>query len=171
MLNIVRVLFNICLLKDGPEDLPYSYVLFSIITIFSFIVSVLIGHIVHDLYVATTTSLAGLFFTIIFTKLLLIKKSERLLQTLIAMFGSVTIINIFSIPSVYSLTYLELSEMTKTFFGITTFALFVWIIIVYGYIFSKALSVLMGYGLAISVGYAVLSLMILELFIAGNTLT
>ena len=37
--------------------------------------------------------------------------------------------------------------------------------------FSKALSSLMGYGIAISVGYALLSIMILDLFVAGFTTT
>lgn len=171
MLNIVKTLFNICLLKDGPEDLPCSIVLLGFFLLASLVVSILIGSIVQDMYVASVSSIASLFFTFIFTKILLLKKPERFLQTFSAMLGSVVIINIFSIPSIYSLTYLELGEMTKLFFGMTIFALFIWIIIVYGYIFSKALSALMGYGLAISVAYALLNLMILEFFIVGNTTT
>lgn len=171
MFNIVKILFNICLLRDGPEDLPYSHVILSLIIVLSFIVSVLIGSIVHDINTSILSSIAGLFFTFIFAKLLLIKKPERFLQTFCAMLGTVTIINLFSLPSVYSLTYLELSETVNMFFSLTGFALFVWIVIVYGYIFSKALSSLMGYGLAISVGYALLSLMILEFILNGTTFT
>ena len=62
------------------------------------------------------------------------------------------------------LTYLKLGETAQMFFSLTGFALFVWVVIVYGYIFSKALSSLMSYGIAISVGYALLSIMILDLF-------
>ena len=171
MFNFVKILFNICLLRDGPEDLPYSHVILSLIIVLSFIVSVSIGSIVHDINTSILSSIAGLFFTFIFAKLLLIKKPERFLQTFCAMLGTVTIINIFSLPSVYSLTYLELSETVNMFFSLTGFALFVWVVIVYGYIFSKALSSLMGYGLAISVGYALLSLMLLEFILNGTTST
>ena len=171
MFNFVKILFNICLLRDGPEDLPYSHVILSLIIVLSFIVSVSIGSIVHDINTSILSSIAGLFFTFIFAKLLLIKKPERFLQTFCAMLGTVTIINIFSLPSVYSLTYLELSETLNMFFSLTGFALFVWVVIVYGYIFSKALSSLMGYGLAISVGYALLSLILLEFILNGTTST
>ena len=171
LFNIVKILFNLCLLRGGPEDLPYSHVLLGLIVVASFIVSVSIGSIVHDTNISVLSSIAGLFFTFVFVKLLLIKKPERFLQTFCAILGTVTIINIFSLPSVYSLTYLELSETAKMFFSLTGFALFVWVVIVYGYIFSKALSSLMGYGLAISVGYALLSLMILEFIVAGSVTT
>lgn len=171
MFNIVKILFNICLLRGGPEDLPYSHVLLSLIVVVSFIVSISIGSIVHNTNISVLSSIAGLLFTFVFAKLLLLKKPERFLQTFCAMLGTVTIINIFSLPSVYSLTYLDLSESAKMFFSLTGFALFVWVVIVYGYIFSKALSSVMGYGLAISVGYALLSLMVLEFFVAGNAPT
>lgn len=164
MLNVVKVLFNICLLRDGPEDLPCSYVFLGALIIISLVVSVLIGSIVLNVNISGLSSIAGLLFTFIFVKLLLLKKPERFFQTFSAMLGTVTIINLISLPSVYSLTYLELSETVTMFFSLTGFVLFIWVVIVYGYIFSRALSSLMGYGLAISVGYALLSFMVLEYF-------
>ena len=68
-----------------------------------------------------------------------------------------------SLPSIYSLAYFEFGETAQMFFGLTGFALFVWVIIVYGYIFSKALPLVVSYGMAISVGYALLSIMIFNL--------
>ena len=164
MLNVVKALFNICLLRDGPEDLPCSYVFLGILIITSLVVSVLIGSIVLNVNISGLSSIAGLLFTLIFVKLLLLKKPERFLQTFSAMLGTVTIINLISLPSVYSLTYLELSVTATMFFSLTGFVLFIWVVIVYGYIFSRALSSLMCYGLAISVGYALLSFMVLEYF-------
>ena len=171
MFNVVKILFRICLLREGPEELPHSYVLLGLIIFISFVISVFIGSIVHSIKIAGLSSIAGLFFSFAFTRILLLKKSDRFLQTFIAMLGTVTIINIVSLPSIYSLTYLKLAETAKMFFNLTGFALFVWVVIVYGYIFSKALSSLMGYGIAISVGYALLSIMILDLFVAGFTTT
>ena len=96
------------------------------------------------------------------------KNPERFLQTFSAMLGTVTLINIVSLPGTYSLRYLKLGHTAELFFALTAFALFVWIVIVYGYIFSKALSCAMSYGIAISVGYALLQVMLLELFISGS---
>ena len=168
MFKIVNTLVNICLLREGPQELPHSYVLLIITIIISMIVSILIGTIVYGLEIAGLSSIAGLLFSFIFTKFLLFKKPERFLQTFIAMLGTVTIINIVSIPSIYSLIYFNLNEIFVTFFNITIFALLVWVVIVYGFIFSKALSSMMGYGIAISVGFVLLNMMILEFFVAGN---
>ena len=169
MFRIVNTLLNICFLREGPEDLPHSYVLLFMIIIISIIVSMLIGAMVYGLKIAGLSSIAGLLFSFVFTKILLLKKPERFLQTFMAMLGTVTIINIVSIPSIYSLLYFKPGEIALMFFNATIFALLVWVIIVYGFIFSKALSSMMGYGIAISVGFVLLNMMILEFFIAGNS--
>lgn len=171
MIKLVKTLFNICLLRGGPEELPHSYVFLSLIIVTSFVISVLIGSIVHDVKIAGLSSIAGLFFSFAFAKILLLKKPERFSQTFSAMLGADAIISIVSIPSFYSLAYLKLGEIAEMFFSLTIFTLLVWIVIVYGYIFSKALSSLMSYGIAVSVGYALLSSMIFNLFVAGNTPT
>ena len=171
MSSIVKTLINICLLRDGPDQLPASYVLLSLLVVISLVVSTLIGTFFYSLQISGVSSIAGLFFSFVFAKLLLFKKPERFMQTFTAMLGTAIIIHILSLPSVYSLTSLDLNESSKSLFSITSFALLVWNVIVYGYIFSKALSSVMSYGVAISVGYTLLSLMIVEYFIIGNVPT
>lgn len=171
MHKYLKTLFNICLLREGPEKLPHSYVLLGLVAAISFSVSVYIGSIDYSVSFAGLTSIAILFFSFLFTKLLLLKKPERFLQTFSAMLGADAIITTMSIPSFYSLTYLKLGEIAQIFFSLTIFALFIWAVIVYGYIFSKALSSQMGFGLALSVSYALLGNFIFSLFLAGNTST
>ncbi len=171
MFKLVKDFFNICLLRGGPEELPYSYVLLGVTIVVNVFLSVLIGSMIHNLKLAGLTSIAALFFSFVFVKLLLHKKPERFVQTFSAMLGVDAIISIISLPSVYSLAYLKPGETAIMFFNLTGFALLVWVVIVYGYIFSKALSSMMGYGVAISVGYALLTIMIIEFIVAGNTVT
>lgn len=168
---MLKILINICLLRGGPEELPCSYVLLGLVIIVNILVSVLIGSMIHDVKTAGLTSVAALFFSFVFVKLLLHKKPERFLQTFMAMLGADTLISLVSIPSIYSLSNLKPGETAEMFFSLTGFALFVWVVIVYGYIFSKALSSMMGYGVMISVGYALLTIMIIELIVVGNTPT
>ena len=171
MQGIIKTFINICLLRDGPDKLPFSYTLLILVAAVSVGVSILIGAIVHDVKIAVISSIAGLFFSFVFAKLLLFKYPERFLQTFLAMLGTATFINIISLPTVYSLTYLELNESSEVLFKISAFALFIWVVIVYGYIFSKALSSVMSYGVAISVGYTLLSILILEYLIVGSSAT
>ena len=168
MSTTLRTLFNICLLRQGPEALPCSRMLLGALLVISFMISVLIGGMIYSVKAAVLSSVAGLFVSFAFAKILLLKKPERFLQTFSAMLGTVTLINIVSLPSSYSLQYLQLGETAELFFGVTGLALFVWVVIVYGYIFSRALSSAMSYGVAISVGYALLHIIVLEMFISAS---
>ena len=169
MLSLVRAFFNICLLRAGPEDLPHSYVLLGLTIIVNFSISVLIGSMDHNIKIASISSIVALFFAFAFTKILLLRKPERFLQTFCAMLGVDIIISIAAIPSIYSLAFLNPGEAAESFFKLTGLALFVWVVIVYGFIFSKALSSMMGYGITISVGYALLTIMIVNIVITGYT--
>lgn len=171
MLKYLKTLFNICLLREGPEKLPHSYVLLGLVAAISFSVSVYIGSIDCNVNFAGLSSIAVLFFSFLFTKILLLKKPERFLQTFSAMLGVDAIISTMSIPSVYSLIYLKLGKIAQIFFSLTILCYLVWAVIVYGYIFSKALSSQMGFGLALSIGYTLLGTFIFSLFLAGNTPT
>lgn len=168
MPELVKTLFNICLLRKGPEDLPCDMSIMMFLIGVSFAVSVWLGTIIYDPQMAGLSSIAGLFFSFVFAKLLLLKNPERFMQTFCAMMGTVTLINLISVPVVYPLSNEELNENLVLFFGLLSFALFIWIIVVYGFIFSRAIASTLGNGVAISVGYALLSIMILQLFLASR---
>lgn len=169
-MDILKRLFNICLLRSGPEDLPHSHTLLGVLIIVNLAASMLIGSLVTEFRVAGLSSVTALLFSLAFTKLLLLRKPERFLQTFSAMLGTDAIISIASFPSFYSIQYLPLSDVARLFFNVTVFVLSVWVVAVYGYIFSKALSTLMGYGIAISVGYALLITLVISLLSGGNAL-
>jgi len=168
MPEFVKTLFNICLLRKGPEDLLCDMSLMMLLIGVSFAVSVWLGVIIYDLQIAGISSIAGLFFSFIFAKILLLKNPERFIQTFCAMMGVVTLINLISVPVVYPLSNEELDENLVLFFGLLSFVLFIWVIVVYGFIFSRAIDSTLGNGVAISVGYALLSIMILQLFLSGR---
>lgn len=168
MTGVLKTYMNICLLREGPEVLPCSWAFLGLVTVVSLGVSVLVGSMAYDVAAALLASIAGLFLSFVFARILLTKKPERFLQTFSAMLGTITLINIVSLPGSYSLRYLKLGHTAELFFALTAFALFVWVVIVYGYIFSRALSCAMSYGIALSVAYALLQVILLELFISGS---
>ncbi len=168
MFKIVNKFFNICLLREGPEDLPADSSLLIRLVAASVVISFWLGSLVHDTNVAGLSSVAGLFYSFLFTKLLLLKKPERFMQTFCAMLGTVILINLISVPVIYPLTNPELNETLVAIFGLLSFALLIWIVVVYGFIFSRAISTSLGNGVSISVAYTLLSIIILELFLAGR---
>ena len=163
MINIIKIIFQICLLRKGPEDLPADGSVLLNLLILSFVVSIFLGRMIYDMRVAIISSIGGLLFSFIFTKILLSKKPERFTQTFSAMLGTVTLINIISLPIFAPLSNEQLNENFVLLFSLVSFAFLIWVIVIYGFIFSRALSITLNYGIAISVGYAFLSVMILQL--------
>ena len=135
----------------------------------SLVVSIFLGLMIYDTNVALVSSIAGLLFSYIFTKILLINKPERFIQTFSAMLGTVTLINLLSLPVFAPLSNKELNESIEVLLSVISFGFLIWIIVVYGFIFSRALSVALNYGIAISVGYTFLSIIILQLIMTGKT--
>ncbi len=168
MSNIIKILFDICLLRKGPEDLPANSVLMLVLIAISLIVSIWIGLIIFDKKIAIITSIAELIFSIMFAKILLIKNPERFTQTFSAMLGTVTLINIISLPILIPLSHGDLNQNISSLLGLLSFALLIWVVVVYGSIFSRAISSVLSYGISISVGYALLSIIISQLLLAAR---
>lgn len=168
MYKVVRKFFNICLLREGPEDLPFDASLMVRLIAVSLVISFWLGSLIHDTQIAGMSSVAGLLFSFLFAKLLLFKTPERFMQTFCAMLGTVTLINLISVPVIYPLTNPELNESLVAAFGLLSFALLIWVVVVYGFIFSRAISTSLGNGISISVAYTLLSIVVLELFVAGK---
>jgi hypothetical protein len=168
MFKLAKKFFNICLLREGPEDLPFDSSLTIRLVAISLVISFWLGSLVHETQIAGLSSIAGLLFAYLFVKLLLFKTPERFSQTFTAMLGTVTLINLISVPVIYPLTNTGLNENLVSIFGLMSFALLIWVVVVYGFIFSRAISTSLGNGISISVAYTLLSIVVLELFLAGR---
>jgi hypothetical protein len=162
----LKILFDICLFRKGPEDLPANKNLMLSIIAASIVVSVWLGTKIYDTQISVLSSIAGLFFSFAFTKILLNKRPERFMQTFTAMLGTVTLINLISLPIVSPLSNDELNANLTSILSFLSFGLFIWIVIIYGFIFSRAMSSTFSQGIAISIGYTVLSIIILQLVLA-----
>ncbi len=169
MSKLIKLIFEICLLRKGPEDLPATRSVLLNLLMVSLVVSIFLGLMIYDTNVALVSSIAGLLFSYIFTKILLINMPERFIQTFSAMLGTVTLINLLSLPVFAPLSNKELNESIEVLLSVVSFGFLIWIIVVYGFIFSRALSVALNYGIAISVGYTFLSIIILQLIMTGKT--
>ena len=168
MSSVIKILFDICLLRKGPEDLPANSSLMWGLVGVSLTVSIFLGMIIYDTHTAVFSAVLGLLFSFVFTKILLIKKPERFIQTFSAMLGAIALINLISSPVVAPLSNEALDKNIASILSFLSLVLLVWIVVVYGSIFSRAISSTFGYGVAISVGYVFLSIVIFELALTAR---
>ncbi len=164
----IKLLFDICLLRRGPEDMPASVNVLFLLIVVSILVSTYLGSVMHGYQIAASLSIVGLLVTYVFVKIILIKKSERFLQTFSAMVGVSILIDVISIPVIYPLLSEKLNGNIVGLFWLLALAIYAWFVVAYGFIVSRAISSTLGYGISIAIGYAFVSYMIFELILAGR---
>ncbi len=168
MSAVIKLFIDICLLRKGPEDVPYSEILLGLLLALSIIISILVGIMTKTMQFAVISTIAELFFSFVFIKLLLSKKPERFLQTFVALLGASTLLNLIYAPAVYIFLMNENNKNIQTLVSLLTVALLVWSIAVYGHIFSRALQSPMVYGVAISIAYVLMGSILLVSINAGT---
>lgn len=152
--------WDICLLRKGPEDVPYSLPLLGLSLIFGYVLDNLrINLLLPDI---TSFQLAGVLFVhtllMIFLSaslLTLFGYKARIVQTLTAFAGTGVILSVILLPFDY-ITSLN----PKNFTMASTIVLFVqiWSLVIAGHILASALSVHRLTGVIIAVGYLILGL-------------
>lgn len=164
----IKILIDMILLRKGPEDLPASVSLMFILLTINFVISVVLASKIHSHSVAVSLSAIGLFMTFIFIKILLVNKPERFTQTFSSMMGVSILIDLASVPVVFPLLNESLNQNILVLFWLLAIALYIWLVVTYGFIISRALSTTLGYGISISAAYILVSYMIFELILAGR---
>lgn len=168
MSALLKTLFDICLLRKGPEDLPANNSLMLMLVACSVLVSLYLGSFIHDYQIAFILSVVGVVIAFAFSKLLLIKKPERFLQTYSAMLGATILIDIITVPIVLPLLNEDLNKSLIVMFSLLLLATYVWYVVVNGFIVSRAISSTLGYGVSISIAYVLVAYMIFKLILTAN---
>lgn len=105
MIEIIMRLFEICLLKKGPQDLPVSAWLLRFLLVFYALVNFLILYINAGWSMALMQLVVEIILVLGFAWLLLtvVHKPERYIQTACALLGTDALISFFAIPAVATL--------------------------------------------------------------------
>jgi len=152
--------WDICLLRKGPEDVPYSLPLLGLLFILGFVLDNLRINLL--LPEVTPFQLAGVLFVhtllmilLSMILLMLFGYRARIVQTLSAFAGTGVILSALLLPFDY-ITSLN----PKNFTMASTIVLFVqiWSLVIAGHILASALSVHRLTGVIIAVGYLILGL-------------
>jgi len=162
MLQLIRVWFDICLFRKGPQDLPASGFILGLSLGCYALVALLVASPslgVMDaarLAVVDTGMLAG-FVTML---LYLQSKTERINQTLSALAGSGCLMGLFALPLVLLVDPGQPADQVPALLGGFWLLLLIWNLFVMAHIMRHALSTSFAIGLGAAVLYALVSMQI-----------
>ena len=165
MKAIVRTCWEICLLRQGPQVFPRSWLLFAVM---------LAVYLVMDaiLFVAQgTRGFAILYQTLFDTALLaaflalvlgLWQKLERFDQTAVALFGTGTLIMIAAVPVSLAATLPHLASMQYVA-EVLIYGILAWSILVIAHVIRHALDTKLSIGILIAGAYTVINILLFGL--------
>lgn len=124
----LNLLFDICLFKKGPQDIPHSTLLFRLTIIGFAVINYLLIQLSVDSFQALLQLSVEIFIIISFTGLVLsmTNKLKRFLQTACALTGTDAIISLFAMPIIATLS-LD-SNNILAFFAMLALMIWNWLV-------------------------------------------
>lgn len=163
--------WEICLLRKGPEEVPYSPLLLLLLLV--------LGYVLDNLRInlllpgITGFHLAGIL--LIHTLLMLLVTAgllsvfgyrSRIVQTLTALTGTGIILSVLMLPFDY---VTSLNPKNPTMAALVVMFVQIWSLVIVGHILSHALSVHRMTGVIIAIGYLILGLAAFEYLLPPTT--
>lgn len=171
MLQISKVLLDLCRLKAGPDALPRNQVVFILLVAFSVIIDSFASSILIPtlslLEIVNTVLVYNL--VLLFAVYLLLKivgYASRALQTMSAIAGSGLFISLILLPALLMIdTNKEQSQAFALFIVVDN----VWRIIVNAHIFRHAFSIGLLLAMVVSVSYLIFGVMMANFLLPAQT--
>lgn len=161
MFEIIKLLFDICLFKQGPQDLPPSVWLWRVLVVVDVAVSFLMVSIRTGLVVSLLQAIASALLIVGFSRLILYvaRKPERFAQTTAALLGTDALISFFALPGMASMMIGRGAVLAF----IVTIALMIWHWAVTGHIIRNALGQTWIFSLGLAFLYILVSYQVMAL--------
>lgn len=161
MFEIIKLLFDICLFKKGPQDLPSSVGLLRLLLVVDVSVSFLMVSIRTDWLASLLQAIASALLIVGFSWLMLYvgRKWERFYQTTIALLGTDTLISFFALPGMASM----MIGTGALWAFIITIGLMIWHWAVTGHIIRNALGQTWTFSLGLAFLYILGSYQVMAL--------
>jgi hypothetical protein len=153
---LIRLFANICLFKQGPQDVPVSPLLFYLLLSSNLVVEIFLGLTVYDFLHSFLFSATSVIFLLVFTWLLLkaFQLNSRVLQTTTALIGVNLLTNIFLFIPITLLWKMDF--FVDNVFAFINLFLLGWILSIYAHIYKNALNVSFILGLALSITFFII---------------
>lgn len=159
MLKVANTIFEICLLRAAPQDMPCSKTVFGYLLAAHIAVGMLLATSGHSGGAIPAYGLTSTALMLVLARAVLILRShaERFQQTVSALAGSDVLIGLVAWPVTSWLIRADANGVDISAPLILWFLILLWSLTVTGHILRHALSMHIAAGLAISLGYLVVS--------------
>ncbi len=160
MYQLLTLIFNICLFKKGPQDMPVTKALLLLLIPVYFCISLLVLILNMDFIHAIFQTTVEIVLLLGFVKVILFfaKKPARYQQTASALIATDSLISFFAIPVMATLV-----GDGSAFSILSIIALMIWHWLVSGHIFSQALEKPFTFGLGLALLYILISSQVIGL--------
>ena len=167
MKSIFLLFWRICLFQAGPDTVPanttFTVAVIALNAVVNIVVQLLLGAEQINLLRAITLAIVSLAGTgaLVWFVMALMSLNNRVQQTVTAMFGTDIIMTVLT-----SIAFLITGEINNTaaVFAITLLTL--WSLMIYGFIFHRAMNIHIGFGIAIALFVVIFSVAITQTAIA-----
>lgn len=166
MYEIIRLFFEIALLKKAPQDVPASITLQRFLIFVYAIISFLMLYMSAPPFKALLQVAVEILLVLVFCKITLIwaGKPERYLQTVTSLIGIDALLSFFAFPALAALSAPVPETSSLPLLGFFAFiALILWHWVITGHILRHALSESFSFGLGVALLYLVVSFRIISL--------
>ncbi|MCX7096852.1 MAG: hypothetical protein NTV43_02980 [Methylococcales bacterium] len=161
MFNIIKLLFDICLFKKGPQDLPHSRALLQLLFLLYIVVRVLMLSIHYDLLNVLLQLFVEFFLVAAFfwAMLYLSRKLGRFYQVMAAVLGTDALISFFALPGIATI---ELGQGGLAVL-VVMLALIGWHWAVTGHIIRNALDQSLSFSLGVAFLYLIATYQVMSI--------
>ena len=163
MLQVAQVFWQMLFRRLGPESLPASGFLLAVTAVIYILTQFLLAYVVYGAVPQLFSMVAletALLVAGTWALLLIAGRTARFSQTLTSLLGSGALLTVLAVPvCIWSLNSQGTGQASPS---LVLLGLTVWLIIVYGHIFSRSLSRPFGVGLLFAVAYFLLSQVLLN---------
>lgn len=156
---IINPFVQICLLRQGPQDLPTSGILLAIALTAHTVVSILLSSI-------SLNALNAIFWGVLNTVLLVVltvtilyvqRRFARVIQTVTALAGTETVFAVIALPILGPLYGADKAAGEGVFAALLVIILTLWSVVVVGHILRHALSTPYFFGLVLALVFYFIS--------------
>ena len=158
MKQIFNIFFDICLLRAGPQDVPYTRYLLFVLLGLHVLIGVLLGSLSYSIPTAIAYGFTNMLILVVLLRAVLMigKRPERFNQTLSAVAGTDVIIGIIAWPiSSWMIT----ARDTDAAIGVPIMLwllLIIWSLTIIAHILRHALSIPWAAGFALAILYFII---------------
>jgi hypothetical protein len=162
MRALFHLFLDICLLRQGPQQVPASQLLLRLMLLtygLSGLLVSLVSLLDHDLFISLLLTLVdiALLAGLTYTVLSLRGYGQRFVQTLTALLGTGTLLQLLVLPVLLWLDQEVVRDGTPELPRLLWFGVFAWSIAIMAHILHHALSVSRWQGLGYSLAYVLIS--------------